>query len=163
MLCCHPRSQLTKVIGKWQSWNINPGALTLSLVLFSLCLTVCRIHSFLLFFLFCLPLGWIFWGLFLTTFLCHDSVLARAPSISGDRKPTWKRLIDVQGRMGSETGSAGSEGSQISLEVFSPSCFSSCLFLVFGLIHFLQMFPFCGRKYGRQQHLCVSPPRTTQE
>lgn len=102
MLCCHPRSQLTKVIGKWQSWNINPGALTLSLVLFSLCLTVCRIHSVLLFFLFCLPLGWIFWGLFLTTFLCHNSVLARAPSISGDRKPTWKRLIDVQGRMGSK-------------------------------------------------------------
>lgn len=164
MLCCHPGSQLSKVIGKWQSWNIKPGALTLRLVLFLPCLAVCCIHCFLFFFLFCLPLGWIFWSLF-------DNISLPWLYISQGsfhfkwQKTYWEKVYWFMYR--EEWGVSGDRQFRVwaltdIIRIFF-SCFSCWLSLVFGLIHSLLMSPFCGGKYSGRQHLCVSPPRATQE
>lgn len=60
------------------------------------------------------------------------------------------------------SGTAGSEGSEMSLGFFSPLHFSVLPLSGFWP-HLLpaDVFPFCGRKYGRQQLQYTSPPIVT--
>lgn len=158
MLCCHPRLHLTKVTGKWQSWNIDPGVLTLSLVLFSALLPVL---STLFSSCPCFAHLWVgfFW--------CLDSVFAMTPCISQGsfnfklQKSHLKKIYWLMYREG--WGISGVRhcwvwGLRDVIRVFSPLHFSVPPLSGFWP-HSLpaDVFPFGGSRYGRQQLRHTSP------
>lgn len=166
MLCCHPRAHLTKVIGKWQSWNINPGALTELGPL--LTLSYCLLYP-----LFPLPVS-----VLLTSRL--DFLRSRLHSVfaitlcisqgsfnfkcqkSHSKKIYWFTYREGWGGRWCQA-LQGLRAHWFHEFFFLLFTSQPCLLPIFGLIHFLQMFRFCGSKSGRQQLLPTFPARAVLE